>query len=152
MTIPTIDYDVLTSTPDERTAIDHLNAALLEVEGLKDDGHPDAAKLIADFEAWYGALAERQSHWVVPGVVKSHRVDQADVSEAQRKLYAIKTILGKVLPGDVAPPNVLPPEQQAKDLGDEIGDAAKATGEAAKTGIFALLALGTAAIIYKLIS
>jgi hypothetical protein len=152
VSIPTIEYDVITSTPDERQAIELVNAALLEVESLKDDAKPDANKLIADFEAWYGALNERQSHWVVPGVVKSHRVDQADVSEAQRKLYAIKTLMGKVMPGDVAPPNVLPPEQQAKDLGDEIGDAAKATGEAAKTGVFALIALGIAAIIYKLVS
>jgi len=140
MAIEPIDYDVLTSTPDERAAIDAVNAVLSQVEALKGDHR--AAFSIASFESWYGGLKERQSHWTIPGVVKSHRVDQSDVNEAERLLYAVKSSLGVVTPDDTAPPDEVPHEQ----------DPIEAASDAVKTGL-TFAGLGLAGyLLYKLLS
>lgn len=145
MAIEPIDYDYITSTPDERAAIDQVNDILSQVEWLKSQGDERSSKLIAAFESWYGALKEKQSHWTVPAVLKSYRVSETDVSEAQRQLYAIKSAMGAITPEDNAPPNVIPPEEKPKDVIEEAEDAIKA-------GITLAAVIGGGYLLYRLVS
>lgn len=140
-----IEYDYITSTPDERTAIDAVNEIRDNVENTKLTAPPEARQPIAAFESWYGALEEKQSHWSVPGVLKSYRVNQADVNEAKRLLYAVKQATGSVSPSDEAPPAVVPPEQKPKDPIEAAGDAVKSGLTIAGLGIGAY-------ILYKILS